>query len=116
MNEESIFAEAIKLSDADQRRAYLDQACQDNAELRSQVEGLLRASGEAGSFFDHPPDGLMATVDVASDGGDMLKSGPATSVLPFLAPCDTPGRIGKLIGKVGEYEIIEVVGQGGMGI
>src|SRR6185436_4903565 len=34
-----------------------------------------------------------------------------TDIRPFLSPCDKPDRIGKL----DQYEIIEVVGHGGMG-
>lgn len=114
MNEESIFAAALKL-DGNARLAYLDEACKDKPELRSQVEELLKASGDAGSFLNHPPVGMMPTVEVDAEGADTIKGQAGINVLPFLAPCDTPGRIGKLVGKAGEYEVIEVVGQGGMG-
>lgn len=114
MNEESIFAAVLKLSDPKDRQAYLDEVCQDDPQLRSQMEALLQASSDAGSFFEHAPDGL-ATVAVNQGQQDTLKCGPSSSVLPSLEPCDKPDRIGKLVGKAGEYEILEVVGQGGMG-
>ena len=113
MNEESIFAAALEKSPAE-RKAFLDQSCQGNAELRAQVEELLSASNAAGSFFEHPPAGLDVTVDAAAH--DTHKSANWDGSLAFLKPCDKPGRIGKLVGNAGEYEVIEVVGSGGMGI
>jgi serine/threonine protein kinase len=113
MSEETIFATAAAKKTASERQAYLDEACAGNAELRAQVEELLRADSDAGSFLEHPPAGLDATI--AATASDTVNSSAGTLSLPFLAACDKPGRIGKLVGKAGEYEILEVVGQGGMG-
>jgi hypothetical protein len=49
--EVAVFAAALELP-ADQRGAYLDQACAGNIELRRRVEALLRVHDDAGSFFD----------------------------------------------------------------
>ena len=38
----------------DQRRAFLDEACGSNDALRTEVESLLAADADAGSFLDHP--------------------------------------------------------------
>ncbi len=111
MNEESIFAAALEKQTPADREAYLAVACADNPELRAQVEGLLRASDDAGSFLNHAPLGADATVAATQAGGDTEKSAVWTGTLPYLEPCDTPGRIGRL----DHYEIIEVVGHGGMG-
>ncbi|HZL91308.1 MAG TPA: family 16 glycoside hydrolase [Pirellulaceae bacterium] len=110
MNEESIFAAAIAKKKPQERAAYLDEACQGNAELRAQVEELLTASAAAGSFFEHPPAALDATVDAAAH--DTHKPAGWDGSLAFLTPTSKPGRIGQLA----QYEIIEVVGSGGMGI
>ena len=52
---ESIFREAVKL-EGEKRLAYLEKACQDDAELRVEVETLLASDGGAspleGSAFD----------------------------------------------------------------
>src|SRR5687768_8201842 len=108
MNEQSIFAEALAKSPTE-RNAYLDQVCGANATLRAQVEELLSLDAKAGSFLEHPPAGLQPTI--VTSGGDTVDSSQPSSSLPFLEPCEKPDRIGKL----GQYEIIEVVGQGGMG-
>lgn len=114
MTEESIFATVLELKTADERQAYLNQACAGNPELRAQVESLLAADADAGSFLNHPPAGLDATIESTAVDDTATSNGWAGG-MPFLEPCDTPGRLGKLVGKAGEYEIIEVVGQGGMG-
>ena len=111
MNEESIFAAALEKKTAGERQAYLDEACAGNSELRAAVEELLRADDDAGSFLRHAPAGLGVTAEATVDGPEASNS----VSLPLLEPCDKPDRIGKLVGKVGEYEIIEVVGSGGMG-
>ena len=62
MNEETIFAAALQRKSPAERRAYLDQACAGNAELRAAVEELLAADNDAGSFLNHPPAGVDATL------------------------------------------------------
>jgi Tol biopolymer transport system component len=113
MSDETIFATAVTKKTASERQAYLDEACAGNWELRAAVEELLRADSDAGSFLRHAPAGLGVTAEATVDGPEA--SGCGSASLPLLEPCDKPDRIGKLVGKVGEYEIIEVVGSGGMG-
>src|SRR5688572_7729724 len=111
MNEDSIFAVALEKASPAEREAYLNEACAGNAELRAQVEELLKANADAGSFLDRPPAELDATIPHRAGEHDTVDSGPTPLSLAFLEPCDKPDRIGLL----GIYEIIEVVGQGGMG-
>jgi hypothetical protein len=49
--EVAVFAAALELP-ADQRGAYLDEACAGDAALRGQVEALLRVHDDAGDFFE----------------------------------------------------------------
>src|SRR5262249_10651570 len=42
-SEKSVFLEAIEITAAAERAAYLDRACKDNPQLRAEVEALLRA-------------------------------------------------------------------------
>jgi hypothetical protein len=111
MNEQSIFTAALGKKTASEREAYLDEACGQNAGLRAQVEDLLAADAGAGSFLEHPPAGVELTVSASGSGTDPIASALPDNTFPFLEPCDKPDRIGRL----GVYEIIEVVGQGGMG-
>jgi serine/threonine protein kinase len=80
-------------TDVSERSLYLDQACNGDSELRSEVESLLRSHDDAGSVFLKNP---------AAD----LKAAVATAAAP------AHGRIGR---RIGAYEIVEEIGHGGMG-
>jgi len=80
--------EAIGL-DATERSPYLDRMCAADAELRSEVESLLESHEQAGiNFLKNPAVDLRAA-----------------------AP-SMPTRIGS---RIGVYEVLEEIGQGGMG-
>ena len=101
-----IFAKAIELESPEQRQAFLEQACGTNDDMRAAVDRLLQAHNDAGSFLHKPPSGLSPTI--ATRGHD---SSDEVS-LDFLSPTDKPHCLGTL----GQYEVVEVVGRGGMGI
>ena len=52
--DEPIFTEALKHPVAE-RGAFLDRACAGDAELRRNVEALLRAYERLGNFLETPP-------------------------------------------------------------
>src|SRR5262245_24920637 len=97
MTEREIFLAALEREDAAERATYLDQTCGANASLRQRVEALLRSSEQAPGFMDVP------VVEQLGGNGEGLD---------FLAPSQRPGSLGRL----DQYEILEVVGRGGMGI
>jgi serine/threonine protein kinase len=90
MSESGIFKAAVKLP-PERRAAYLDQACGPDEELRRDVNSLLRAHDEAGSFLHDPAAGTPATVDQAP-----VSEGPGT--------------------VVGSYKLLEQIGEGGFGV
>jgi WD40 repeat protein/serine/threonine protein kinase len=85
---ESIFLAALARDSAEDRAAYLDQACGDDQELRRRVERLLGAHPKVGSFLQGPAP--AATVDEAR-------------------PADGPGT------RIGPYKLLQQLGEGGMG-
>ncbi len=105
-----LFAKAIELESPDERQAFLDEACGDNANLRTGVEKLLKAHDDAGSFLNQPAAGLVPTI--ATGENDTFDESADEDLLDFLTPTDRPGCLGIL----GQYEAIEVVGRGGMGL
>ncbi len=117
MRHREIFLAALDQPAAD-RAAYLDQACSADAELRQLVEELLRSHEEAGSFLEHPPVPNARPDETCAAGNEEAGAGPTPPAggpgadLSFLAPSPTAGSLGRL----GHYDVREVVGTGGMGL
>lgn len=114
MHERDIFLEALEQHSPDERDSFLDRTCAGDAQLRSRVEVLLTAHEEANSLLDHPVLGGAPT-EVLAGRTDRSKLPPFEYdeiVLDFLEPSDQPDALGRL----GQYDVREVVGHGGMGI
>jgi hypothetical protein len=115
MNERAIFTEALDRETPAGRAAYLDAACAGDPVLRARVEALLRSHEQAGEFPGKPAPQRLAEEFAAREPDD-TRTGPggadADGGLDFLEPPDKPGSIGRL----GHYEVQEVVGRGGMGV
>jgi hypothetical protein len=127
---ESIFFAALGKASPAERAAYLDEACRGDAELRRRVERLLEAHPQVSSLLKQPLAGNAADearasghrAAEASDRRDREKrdetqaEGPGSDaafpVLDFLTPSQKPDSLGRL----DHYEILEVVGHGGMGV
>jgi serine/threonine protein kinase len=102
---EAIFFAALERATAAQRAAFLDEACAGDEGLRRRVERLLAAHGQAGDFLERP----------VAEATDLAAAAPRPETgetLDFLAPSQRPGALGRL----GHYEVLEVVGRGGMGV
>ncbi len=100
----SVFLRAAELATAEERRAYLGEACDGDAALRREVEELLGHHGRLGAFLESPAAPQPATGDFA----------------PKPAPADRRGQdVGWLEGPgavIGPYKLREQIGEGGMGL
>jgi serine/threonine protein kinase len=82
------------------RAAFLEEACQGDAELRSEVQRLITAHEQAPGWLDKPVgEGLGETKEQSLD--EKLPDAPA--------PRRLEGR------RIGPYEILRELGAGGMG-
>ena len=101
--EVAVFAAALELP-ADQRGAYLDQACAGDAALRRQVEALLRVHEDAGDFFEK-----LESVAQPASAEEAIPGSNATNRIPGI-PSEKPGD------RIGRYKLLQQIGEGGCGV
>jgi len=89
-NVEVIYNAAVKKKSGTERSAYLAAACGDDNVLRARVETLLNAREQVGDYLEVPAVGANVTID-----GPQIE-GPGT--------------------KIGRYELLSLIGEGGMGL
>jgi RND family efflux transporter MFP subunit len=114
MTDEMIFAAALEKADPAARAAYLTEVCAGDTEQRRRLEELLTAHANAASFLERSPVGLHDpdTANTCSFGHEGGSTANDEVPLTFLQPAtraDSQGRIG-------HYEVLEILGKGGFGI
>jgi serine/threonine protein kinase len=87
--------DAALAAPTDERAALLERACQDQPGLREEVERLLRAHEQAGSFLERPARDFAAPF--------------LTDVRSLTAPLAAGAH-------VGPYRVMREIGRGGMGV
>jgi serine/threonine protein kinase len=97
-----IFLAALEQPGADERQAFLGQACAGDEELRHEVEALLAQHAQASGFLESPPAGLAPTVDSGAPN-----AGATHSHVP--TPAEALGS------DIGPYKLLQKLGEGGMG-
>ena len=100
--EKAVFCEAVEITDLEQRRQFLEQACGADKALRAQVEGLLALSHGSGDFFKECAPALEAQ---PADADQVLSAGEAA------LGAETPET--KAIGR---YKLLQRIGEGGCGV
>src|SRR5271170_5200937 len=87
-SEMDLFTEAVQLP-VEQRSAFLVTACGGNAELRANVEALLRAHVESGEFLEKAPEEIKTQAIVPGEkAGDWI----------------------------GRFKLLQQIGEGGCGV
>src|SRR5262249_50645296 len=124
MSEREIFTAARGIAGPAARAAYLDTACAGDGVLRARVEALLRADARPDSLLDVPavappepgpaPTRAFRARSVDAGGPTRTHGGAddTDDALGFLVPAGRPDALG----RVGHYEVLEVLGRGGFGV
>src|ERR1043166_6759003 len=91
MNEESLFVAALDKESPAERKAFLLEACGEDAALRQRLERLLAADLHAAGILERGPDAC------------------ALQMSPAAPPLDVE------LGLAGRFKLREKLGEGGMG-
>src|SRR2546430_1424857 len=92
-NREEVIVEAALALPPEERCAYVDKACVDDANLRQLVEALLHA---------HKQLAALRHQETAT--------GPKPTMVVSLPPTEKPGD------RIGRYKLIQQIGEGGCGV
>jgi eukaryotic-like serine/threonine-protein kinase len=101
----TVFFEALEVASAKERQALLDARCGGNVELRRAVEELLRHHEQINGFLEAPPTAVAKLADTAREKQATCRK----RVEELLAAHDA-------MGMIGAYKLLQVIGEGGMGV
>src|SRR2546427_11933473 len=99
----TIFVEALEIQDAQQRAAYLSQACGQDLALRREVEELIQAEAAAWKFLPDQPGANAARAAIVG-AAEALGLCPAPPKVPVT---EAPGD------RIGRYKLLQKIGEGG---
>jgi serine/threonine protein kinase len=98
--EDTVLSAALDLTDAEQRKMFLDESCAEDAALRSAVEKKLAARDEAEIFFAKARSAL-----------DLSQAD-----LPVMPVQGDETKLDEQIGtRIGYYKLLQKIGEGGCG-
>lgn len=113
MNEQDIFTEARILTDPQERTRFLQRVCGGDEKLLQHIQKLLKMDERTVPLLDKHPASLLQEINdgIARDAVDETAF-VVDQIRALLSPASREGSLGKL----GHYDVEEVIGHGGFGI
>ena len=87
----SIFAHALEIDSPDERREYIQNACNENSHLEKRVEALLESHQQVDGFLETAPLDQKFSLNDPS-------------------PLEEVGQM------IGRYKLLQKIGEGGFGV
>lgn len=114
MSDLELFAEAMDYSDPAARETFLKSACPDES-TRHRIEALLARRHDSNSMLDRKPADMLAAMSdttVTQHSHSSSDADTEAELSKILGPSDRPGAMG----RVGHYDVLNILGRGGFGI
>src|SRR5215475_1536539 len=116
---EQLYHSALKVA-AEQRATFLKDQCQDDEEVRKEVESLLSYESSAVEFIESPAFDVAAKLMAEDKAGEQISNAPTISLIArteFQAKTRFPQAEPMSIGAAfPRFRLLEKIGAGGMGV
>src|SRR5262245_39391726 len=112
---------ALEKSAGQPRADFLAAACAGDTALRMRVDALLKAHDDPTSFMGTPPVAALDETQAAQDdaGSDVAADSESFSpeeILATLRPYLQSSQRTDALGRLGHYDVLEILGRGAFGV
>ncbi|MDB5385043.1 MAG: serine/threonine protein kinase [Planctomycetaceae bacterium] len=115
-SEHEVFSEALTFTNAAERTAYLDRICGTDSVKRQRLNELLKLHDSGDSVLDRRPQEIIDSLNEGAESAELTQPQSLSVVLTTLRPYLEPPSQADSLGRLGNYELLEILGQGGYGI
>ncbi|MCA9048083.1 MAG: protein kinase [Planctomycetaceae bacterium] len=116
MNEQQIFTAAREITHLEKRDAFLNQACQGDPALLRRVSYLLKMDQTESPVLDCHPGALLEALDTGCVAETVDDSGYDNGIVDQLQSILEPSSRNGSLGRLGHYDIDQILGRGGFGV